>query len=191
MGRTTAKRATDKKHKQRQQLPLDTFSEEVRRGRRPRIPGSWVRGRADNYRDTFELIWESIWPSLARAETEEDVINAFGAANVAASLQSEVVNMAELILEVVRDPNFPRRDRQAQIRFLADSIAGFDTFTPRSSRDICERERARINRAHRIISYEYYIECSCGYKGTSRNHACPTCGAEIQFPLDSSFGIYS
>lgn len=186
MGRFSAKHAGDKKSKQTAKLPLDTFSEKPRPGRPSRIPASWVRGRADNYRDTFALIWQRIWPGLAKAETTQDVINAFGAANVATSLQLEVISMADLILRVVRDPDFPKRKRQAQINFLADSIAGFGTFTPRSSRDICERERGRIKHAHHILSYEYYIVCSCGYKGPSRKHACPKCEAQIQFPLDSA-----
>jgi len=79
----------------------------------------------------------------------------------------------------------PKRKREAQINFLADSIAACDRVTPRSSRDICERERAQIKRVHRIIRYEFYIECSCGYKGRSRNHACPQCEAAIPLTADS------
>ena len=42
-------------------------------------------------------------------------------------------------------------------------------------------ERDRFEHAHQIIRYEFYVECSCGYKGHSRNHACRKCGAQIDF----------
>ncbi len=99
----------------------------------------------------------------------------------------DLIRLADVILQVVRDPKFPKRSRQAQINFMADSVAGHGVVTPRSSRDICEKERARIKRVHRIISYEFYVECSCGYKGISRNHACPRCEAEIHLRSDLPF----
>jgi len=95
----------------------------------------------------------------------------------------------DLILQVAHDPKFPKRKREAQINFMADSIAAHGVVTPRSSRDICDRERTRIKRVHRILHYEFYIECSCGYKGHSRKHGCPNCEAEIQFKPDSPFDI--
>jgi hypothetical protein len=97
---------------------------------------------------------------------------------------TDLVMLADLILQVVQDPKFPKRKREAQINFLADSIAAHGMVTPRSSRDTCERERARTKRVQRILSYEYYVECSCGYKGHSRNHACPNCEAQIAFRID-------
>jgi len=50
-------------------------------------------------------------------------------------------------------------------------IFGLETGGTSSSRDICERERARVKGVHRILHYEFYVECSCSYKGISRNHA--------------------
>src|SRR5437867_6072956 len=70
-----------------------------------------------------------------------------------------------------------------QINFLADSLAGTGIVSPRRSRDICAAERAKEKRTHRIIRFEFYVECSCGYKGPSENHACRKCGATISFPL--------
>jgi len=29
------------------------------------------------------------------------------------------------------------------------------------------------------LRFEYYVECSCRYKGPSLDHACPKCGAKI------------
>lgn len=132
----------------------------------------------------FDLLWDEIWPKLSQAETGQDVVLSFSGTK-AGSYALEFIPLADWILATLRDPKFPRRKREAQINFMADSIAGFGTVTPRSSRDICERERARIKKVHRVISYEYYIECSCGYKGHSRKHARPKCEAEIEFPLNS------
>ena len=90
--------------------------------------------------------------------------------------------MAELVLRVLRDTKFPKM-RAAQGNFLADSLAGLGWISPRRSRDICAEERAKEKRAHHIIRYEVYVECSCGYKGRSWSHACPKCGARIDFGL--------
>jgi hypothetical protein len=60
----------------------------------------------------------------------------------------------------------------------------------RRSRDICQEERTKEKRAHRILRYEFYVECSCGFKGRSQNHACQKCGAEIDFGF-SGFGVLS
>jgi hypothetical protein len=131
-------------------------------------------------------LWEEIWPKLSQAETTEEIVLSFNGTK-AGSYALEFIPLADLILTVLGDRKFPKRKREAQINFLADSIAGSAMFTPRSSRDICERERARIHDVLRILSYEFYIECSCGYKGNSRKHACPMCEAEIEFPLDAPF----
>jgi hypothetical protein len=76
------------------------------------------------------------------------------------------------------DHHFPKRAR-AQINFLADSIAALGKVTPRRSRDICMLERMKAKRAHHIVRYEYYVECSCGYEGPAKDRACRKCGATI------------
>jgi hypothetical protein len=91
------------------------------------------------------------------------------------------------VWERLHDRKFPKR-RQAQINFVADSLAGLGRIAPRRSRDICADERAKAKRAHHIIRYEVYVECSCGYKGRSRNHACPKCRTRIDFGFGSIFG---
>lgn len=190
MARTSAKVVKEERAHKKHELPIDRFSEKQPRGRPRKIQPSWVRGLADNYRKVFDLFWQHVWPDLSKARTQQEVIRSFTRREVG-SYALDLIREADLILRVVRDPNFPKRKREAQINFLADSIAAHGVVTPRSSRDMCERERARINRAHRILCYEFYIECSCGYKGHSRNHACPTCEAEIQFktysPSDTDF----
>jgi len=186
MARTSAKVAKQERVRKKHDLAIDSFSEKRARGRPRKIHPRWVRGRADNYRWIFDLFWQHVWPDLSKAKTQQDVIQSFARPEVG-PYALDLIRAADLILRVVRDPNFPKRRREAQINFLADSIAAYGVVTPRSSRDICERERARVKRIHRILCYEFYIECSCGYTGNSRNHACPTCEAEIHFKTDSPF----
>ncbi len=149
---------------------------------------SEIRGRADNYRWILDRVWDRLWPLLAKAQTEEDVTKAFQEAT-SAYAQQFVPSLSNLVLKVLRELKFPKR-REARINFLADSLAGVDWIAPRYSRDICEKERAKLKRAHDIIRYEFFIECSCGYKGRSQDHACPKCGARIDFGFGSIFGSY-
>ena len=180
MSRTSAKTRKRREHEKQSRIALDKVLQKKQKGRPRKIEPSWVRGRADNYRDIFQLIWDHFWPALSKATTQQEAIQAFSCPGVG-GYALDLIRQADLILKVVRDPKFPKRQREAQINFLADSIAAYGVVTPRSSRDICERERARIKAIHHILSYEFYIACSCGYKGHSRNHACPKCEAQIPF----------
>jgi hypothetical protein len=108
----------------------------------------------------------------------------------ASSYASEFIpRLAEDILKVVNEPKFPKR-ADPQIKFLADSLAGRPNVEPRTSRDICVKERARerSKSAYKIIRREFYVECSCGYKGPARNNACRKCGAEISVLPDMLWG---
>ena len=191
MPRTSAKAHKQETARKQAEISLDTVSGKQRKGRPRKIQPSWVRGRADSYRIVFDLFWQHVWPSLSKAATQQDVIQSFSRPEVG-SYALDLITLADLILKVVRDPAFPKHKREAQINFLSDSIAAYGVVTPRSSRDICERERARAKQVNRVLCYEFYIECSCGYTGHSRNHACPICGAEIDFKTNSPFdtGFY-
>lgn len=159
---------------------LDTLSESRPRGRRPKVVASEVRGRADNNRWILDQVWERLWPVLSKASNEEEVTRAFQEG--ADSYHRQFVpGLAKLVLQTLREPTFPQRRKKAQVNFLADSLAGLGNVTPRRSRDICTSERAKVE--HHIIRYEYYIQCSCGYRGSSQDHACPRCGAQIPFVL--------
>jgi hypothetical protein len=165
------------------EIPLDTVRAKRRPGRRARVRPSEIAGRADNNRWILNQVWDRLWPLLSRAQNEEDVIKAFqeGASPYDRGFMPF---LAGLVIKVMNEPKFPKR-RKSRINFLADSLAGVDCVTPRRSRDICEQERAKAKRAHHIICYEFYVECSCGHKGRSRNHACPKCGARIFFGFGS------
>lgn len=169
------------------QLPLDTFSEKRGRGRRGVRP-SEITGRAYNYRTIFGYVWDRLRIPLLAAKDDIEVIRAFEE-NAQPYTREFMPMLAGLILKVIREPKFPKR-RIAQINFLADSLAGYGTTSPRRSRDICEQERAkeRAKSKYKIIRKEFYIECTCGYKGPARDNACRKCGAEISIWSETMWG---
>jgi hypothetical protein len=156
---------------------LDMFSPKRPRGRPIKVVASAVRGRADNLDGILHQVWDSLWPSLSVAQSEEEVSNALKDAR---QYEGDFKNSVPLIFKLIKDPKLPKREN-AQIRFLADSLGGQGIVTPRRSRDICAKDRAKDKHRYQIIRYELWVECSCGYKGHSRNHACPDCGAKLFF----------
>ncbi len=156
--------------------PLDAFSEKRRRGR-PGVRPSEVALRAENYGRMFwdyrldkkkkEYVRDkpSEWAArLLASKTVEDVERAFQTRGL--SIQNEVRPLFPLILQVLRERTFPKKP-ETQLDFLADSIAARGDVAPRTSRDICEKERAKQRRRspYKILRHEYYVECSCGYRG--------------------------
>lgn len=150
------------------------------RGRPANIEPSVVVGSADTYRLWFEQLWSKVGPRLLTARSSEEVTKAIGedAPDISASLAPH----SELILKIVRDPKFPAVRSASQIHFLADSLGGQGLVKPRRSREICAEERSRVR--HVIVRQEYYIECSCGYKGPALDGACRQCGTgELSWDL--------
>jgi hypothetical protein len=168
--------AKAKRSRKKEKNSLDTVSEKGRRGPKPRVDATAVRGRADNYRGLLDNVWDQLWPRLSQAQTEDDVIKAFSEGY---PRENEFMPYrAPLILKVLKESTFPKR-RTPQINFMADSVAGLGLVSARRSRDICTEDRARAKRAHHILRTELYVECSCGYRGHSLDHACPECKTEI------------
>ena len=152
------------------------------RGRPANIEPSVAVGSADTYRLSFEQLWSKVGPRLLAARSSEEVTKAIreDAQDVSASLAPH----SELILKIVRDPKFPAVRSASQIHFLADSLGGQGLVKPRRSREICAEERSRVR--HVIVRQEYYIECSCGYKGPALDGACRECGTgELSWDLMS------
>jgi len=160
---------------------LDRFSQKRGRGRPATVRFTEIVGRADNNRRILDQVWERLWPLLSRANSEGEVTTAFkeGAGPYATQY---VPAFSALIFGVLREKIFPKR-RKSQVNFLADSLAGVGVVVARRSRDICAEQRSKAQRQHRIIRYEYYVECSCGYEGPSKDRACRKCGAEIPASL--------
>ena len=170
----------------RSKKALDTISK--KRGPKRRAdPASEIVGRAENYRHIFERngVWEALYPLLAEAHSGPDVIRAFAQVKAAdiyiGDEHNFVPSLADLIVNVVHEPSFPKKLVDRQIAFFADSLAARGRVSPRRSRDICEKERGRKKNAHYIVRCEFYVECSCSYKGPSLNNACRKCGAPIVF----------
>ncbi len=176
--------AKGKKAARKPDKALDIVSGKRGRGR-PGVRTSEIAGRSYHYRLLFGQIWNWVGEKLVQAKTEEEVIKAFEPSEY---YKQEFLGVTSLILRIIRDPQFPKRS-QTQINFLADSLAARGTVSPRRSRDICGEERAkeRAKSKHHIIRKEFYIECSCGYKGPARDNACRKCGAEIPPSLERWF----
>jgi hypothetical protein len=175
-----AKPKNVKKHTKK---TLDTPTQKRGRGRPRWVDPGETRARADNYRGIFNLVWKTLYPLLSKAQTEEEVIRSFEEGAGAYSRQF-MPNRAALVLKILRERTFPKKDT-TQANFMADSLAAYGDVSPRRSRDVCQRERLKENKTHHIIRWEFRIECSCGYKGFSRDHACPRCNAEVDFLFHS------
>ena len=174
--------------KRRKEIDTTQITGKRERGRPPKIAASEVYGRAENHWDNFEQVWARLWPLLSKARTEAEITKAFEE-GARPYHQNFVPGLSALILQVLLEPTLPKRPKPLK-RFMADSIAGLGVVTPRRSREICSKERTKRKSAHHILRYEYYVECSCGYCGRSKDHACAKCGAEILFPVNiGSFTI--
>jgi hypothetical protein len=94
--------------------------------------------------------------------------------------QEFVPRLASDIFKSIKETKFPQR-AQAQINYIAESVAGRPAVGLRTSRDICGKIRAeeRAKSTYKIIRKEFYIVCECGYQGPAEYDACRRCGAQI------------
>ena len=150
-----------------------TFQPKRERGR-PAFAASEVVNRAYDFDITLSQCKDQIdWEKLRNAKSKRDLNKAF--ANINPSyLETKFRPRYPLILEIVKEPDFPKRSIKAQIRFLADSLGADGHLSFRRSRNICAEERKKPK--HKIIRREFYIECTCGYKGSALDGGCPDCG---------------
>jgi hypothetical protein len=171
------------------EFPLAPISKRRGRGRPRNCRYSEIWGRAVNYRGIFSGIWERLSGPLLAVQTKDEVIRVFQT-HATPYVQEFVPRLAENILEVIREKKFPKRPR-AQIKFLANSLAGLPSVEPRTSRDICAKRLAeqKAMSPHKILRKEFYVECSCGYRGAALNDACRKCGAQISFLPELLHGI--
>jgi hypothetical protein len=118
--------------------------------------------------------WKVLGERLFQARTPEEVTVAFIEVPEVERVDF-VPSLAELILRITLERRYPIA-ADAQVRFLADSLGARGAVSPRRSRDICSEER--VKPAHYIIRRDFYIECTCGYKGPALRGACPKCGTD-------------
>jgi hypothetical protein len=168
-----------KNSRKRAKKTVDLLSEKRGRGRPRNCRYSEILGRAENYRGIFTLIWHKLSGAMLAARTEDEVTNAFQSSGEPYAHEF-VPRLAGDILNVMREKKFPKRAK-AQIKFLANSLAGRPNVEARTSRDVCARGLAEEkNRSpYKILRKEFYVECSCGFKGPALNNACRKCGAQI------------
>ena len=123
------------------ELPLD---KETRLGR-PGVNPRETFGRANGFELMFRGVGETTVERLLRAQTEEEIIAAFGDDSYHRDRMA-CGPLPRLILEARKDHDWPMKSRKAQIRFLARSMAAFGTVSGRRSRAICREEERRQDR---------------------------------------------
>ena len=168
---------------------FDTVSDKRGRGRPRKGRYSEIWGRAENYRGIFAGIWEKLSGPLLTAQNVDEITEAFR--SQAEPYAGEFVpRLSKEIWNVIREKKFPKKPK-AQIRFLADSLAGQPNVEARTSRDICAIRSAeeKAKSPHKILRREFYVECSCGFKGPALNNGCRKCGAQISLLPDILQGL--
>jgi hypothetical protein len=119
------------------------------------------------------------WNQLLVARSEQDLRQVLSETFDRA--KESLLYKPELFLAALQDKQFPKLSREAQEQFIADSLAAFGRVSIRRSRDIVQRERSARKKRGKILRREFYIECSCSYKGPAFRDACPDCGAEVAY----------
>ncbi len=158
-----------------------------RRGPKEKIGRSEVANRAYDLRLTFRIAGKQVdWPKLLASKSTEEVEAAFESMDE--GYRRKFLHRTEMILRCLRDRHFPKSKRKAQEQFIAESLAGDGRISLRRSRDICQRERTRRKRQGEILRREFYVVCSCSYRGPALHDACPKCGAEVSY-LDFATGL--
>jgi hypothetical protein len=170
--------------------PIDTFPEKPLKRGRPRIEQyATISGHAANYRSMLSEKWPDLGKPLMSCQRAEDVTEAFQK-HAQPYAEEFVPRLTSDIFELMRGAKFPQR-ANAQIKYIAESVAGRPNVTFRTSRDVCAKLRAEegAKSPHRIIRKEFYVECECGYKGPAKNDACQKCGAQIPLSLEGLSGF--
>jgi hypothetical protein len=153
-----------------------TASEETR-GRKRRIhPENVVRAANDLFK-LLEFCKDQIdWGELETAKTEEEAALAF---ERVPSPHRERLNLwLPAIPEWALEGKFPKTNLDRKMRHLADSVAAEGFLSPRRCRDVCLEERKRQAQLGMIFRREFYIECTCGYRGPAKGGGCPQCGTK-------------
>jgi hypothetical protein len=126
-------------------------------------------------------------PKLMTAESESDLTVALREVND--QTRSLLVDRwGAAILLWAKEKKYPQYNEEAILRHLADSIGGEGNVSPRRSRDICDGLRREKRNTGQIIRREFYVECTCGYRGPALRDACPDCGAPVSY-MDFQFGL--
>jgi len=167
--------------KKKPKSPL-TASQE-KRGRKQVLKPEIVVEHADYVLKVVASLQDRIaWDKLEAARTEAEVESAI--ARVPPFYREILRERLAAILMWVREGKFPKKNLERKMRHLADSVAGDVHYSPRRSRDICYEYRKRpvSKQVGMILCREYYIECTCGYRGPASRGACARCGTRKPSP---------
>ncbi len=141
---------------------------------------SEICNRAYDFRLILEANRKRIdWARLLASSSEQDLSDVLKEAHNRA--RERLLYKPELLLTTLKDKKFPKQNRDAQEQFIADSLAAEGLVSIRRSRDIVQRDRSARKKRGKILRREFYIECSCGYRGPALNDTCPECGAEVSY----------
>jgi hypothetical protein len=151
-----------------------TASEETR-GRKPILLPEEVLEHAEFMLKVVASLKDEIaWDKLEAARTEAEAESAI--TKVPPFYREILKDRFAAILTWVREGKFPRKSLKRKMHHFADSIAADVFLSPRRSRDICSEERKRVQNATMLLCREFYIECTCGYRGPARRGGCRRCG---------------
>ena len=161
--------------KKKRKSPLTAFRE--KRGRKRMLPPETVVENAEYVLAVVTSSKDRIeWDKLETARTEAEA--EFAIARVPPFYRVVLGQRLAAILNWVREGKFPKNNLEKKMRHLADSIAGDVLLSPRRSRDVCYeyRKRPARERVGMLLRREFYVECTCGYRGQSDRGACARCG---------------
>jgi hypothetical protein len=159
-----------------------TASQE-KRGRKRVLPPEIVVEHADYVLKVVVSLKDRIvWDKLETARTKSEAESAI--ARVPPFYREILRDRLAAILKWVREGKFPKKNLERKMLHLADSIGGDVLLSPRRSRDICYEYRKRpvSKQVGMILCREYYIECTCGYRGPANRGACARCGTRKPSP---------
>jgi len=157
-----------------------TASEETR-GRKRRIHPEYVVRAANYLFKLLEFCKDQIdWGKLELAKTEEEAATAIE--RVPPPYREHLNFWLAAIPEWALEGKFPKTNLERKMRHLADSVAAEGFLTPRRCRDVCLEERKRQAQLGMILRREFYIECTCSYRGPAKRDGCPQCGTKRLSP---------
>jgi hypothetical protein len=125
-------------------FPLDSQTAK-RRGRPSRVILSEVLNRSMDFRHTLGHcgVWAQVREKLMGAQTTEDITEAF---RPVIHYGQKFLREPATLLEAIKHRDFPKRNFESQIAFIADSLAADGRVTARRSREICRAELAKAGR---------------------------------------------
>jgi hypothetical protein len=154
---------------------------EETRGRKRRIHAENVVRAANDLFRILEFCKDQIdWGKLEIAKTEKEAALAFD--RVPPPYRERLNLWLIAIPEWAQEGKFPKTNLERKMRHLADSIAAEGFLTPRRCRDVCLEERKRQAQVGMIVRREFYIECTCGYRGPAKGGGCLQCGTKRLSP---------